>query len=427
MSLFSSLVVFGIAVVLQGLFAGYETGFVSTNPIRIRHLAEEKKDRRAKRLLEHIYQPGRMLTTLLIGTNLAVISGTIAVTTQLNSLEIPGELRELVATAMVAPVFLLFSEIIPKSIFRAHPNRLSLGFLPIIEPFYHVLQPLAAPVAWATTALLKAAGGEERNISALMMSREDLRVLVDESAEQGTIERDEQKMIHSVIDLYQTQAKAIMTPRIDIQALPDTATRDELLALFEESGRTRIPIYHETIDQIIGIIEAHDVLLDDRPEDPDIRRFMREPLHIPDTMKVGDLFEKFKKEKRHIAIVTDEYGGTDGLVTIEDVLEEIFGEIHDEHDLEKKAIQQIGPNAYVVDARTSLDEMVDVIGLKIDDDEVETVGGWVMHIAGRIPAAGEVIRTESFQVTILDAGVNRVNRIRLDLVQRSEGTDVSKT
>lgn len=421
-----SLLIFGCAVVLQGLFAGYETGFVSTNPIRIRHLAVEEKNARAARLLGHINNPGRMLTTLLIGTNLAVIAGTIAVTRQVERLEIPAEFHELVATVLVAPVFLVFSEIIPKSVFRAHPNRLALALLPLIQVFYLMLLPLVAPVAWITGLLLRAAGGEERNMSGIMTSREDVRVLVDESAEQGTIARDEQRMIHSVIDLHQTQAKAIMTPRIDIQALPDTATREELLDMFQQSGRTRVPIYHETMDEVIGIIDAHDVLLDATPEDPDIRRFIREVLHVPDTMKVDDLLERLKQEKRHIAIVTDEYGGTDGLVTIEDILEEIFGEIQDEHDREEKPIHQVGPRAYVVDARAALDEMAEMVGLDVFDEEVDTVGGWVMRVAGRIPSQGEVIQTEQFRITVLEGGANRVTKIRLELSQIREGEDVSK-
>ena len=418
MSFGTALLVFCLAILLKGLFEGYETGFVSTNPIRIRHLAEEKQDRRAQRLLEHIQSPGLMLTILLIGTNVAVIAGTIAVSGYIEGLGIPHEIQELVTTLLVAPLFLIFSEILPKSVFRAHPNRLTLAFLPLIKPFYLMLFPVAAPLAWLTGLLLKAAGGEERNMSALMTSREDVRVLVDESAEQGTIEPEEREMIHSVIDLHQTQAKAIMTPRIDIKALPDTATREELLHMFEKSGYTRIPIYHETIDQIVGIIEAHDVLLDETPNDPDIGRFIREALHVPDTMRVSDLFEKFKQEKRHIAIVTDEYGGTDGLVTIEDILEEIFGEIHDEHDHEEKNIQQVGPDAYVIDARMALDEMMEMIGLAIDEDQVETVGGWVMRLAGRIPAQGEVITTELFRITVLDGGSNRVNKIRLELLKK---------
>jgi CBS domain containing-hemolysin-like protein len=279
-----------------------------------------------------------------------------------------------------------------------------------------VLSPLAAPVAWVTRALFRTAGAREQHLSPLMATRDDVRVLVDESADHGTIEPEEQRMIHSVINLQATQAKEIMVPRIDIQALPDTATRQELVALLVESGRTRIPVYRETIDTVIGVVSAHEVLLDTTPENPDITRFLHEVMHIPDSMKVDDLLQELRQAKQHLAIVTDEYGGTDGLVTIEDILEEIFGDIMDEHDREESQIHQVGQNAYVIDARTYLEDASEAVGVAIEDDEVETVGGWVMHVAGRIPLQGEVITHGRFRITVLDAGGNYIAKIRLELL-----------
>lgn len=424
-----SVAVFLVAIILQGFFAGYETGFVSTNHIRIQHLASEEKDPRASRLLAHIHRPGPMLTTLLIGTNICVVAGTLAVTGELAALDVPARFHELIATVVVTPLFLVFAEIIPKSVFRAHPNRLSLALLPLINIFYAVLQPLAAPITWLTRLLLLVVGGKEENISPLMTTLEDVRVLIDESAHHGTILPEEQKMIHSVFDLQSQQAKEIMKPRIDITAVSDMATRAELLAAFEDSGRTRIPIYHETIDEIRGVAVAHDVLLDDEPENQDIERFIREVMHVPDTMKVDDLFAALKRTKQHIAIVTDEYGGTDGIITIEDILEEIFGEIQDEHDREESPIQQIGPRAYVVDARMPLYEVSEAIGIEIEDEEVDTVGGWVMRMAGRIPAQGEAVRAPGLSMTVLDGGVNYIAKIRLEIQEESpeDGTVSSET
>lgn len=410
-----SIAIFVVAVVLQGLFAGYETGFVSANPIRLRHLAEEEGNPRAARLLDYLQRPDRMLTALLIGTNLAIVGGTLAI-----SRDLPSWAATLIAT----PVFLIFSEIIPKSVFRTHPTRLALLLLPLIRLFYAVLSPLAVPVATVVRFAMRAfGGGEHPHISPFMSSLEDVRTLVDESAEHGTIQREEQRMIHSVIDLQSTEAQEVMVPRVRIQALPDTATRAELLDLLEETGRTRVPIYRETIDEVVGVINAYDVLLDARPENSDIGRFVRPVMHVPDSMKLADLLQALKAQQQHMAIVTDEYGGTDGLITLEDILEEIFGEIEDEHDVEEGRVFQVAPNAYVVDARISLEEASQALGVEIEDEEVETVGGWIMRVAGRIPAQGEVVKDERFRLIVLEGGPNHVAKVRVEILPAARKTD----
>ena len=401
------------AVVLRALFSGYETGFVSTNPIRIRFLAEEEREKRAARFLRYAANPDQMLSMLLLGTNCATIIGTMAVVRA--AVAVNPYYGEVAAPFIVTPIFLVFTEIMPKSVFRAHPNRLALAFLPIIGAFYLLLTPICAPIARLTRILIRTSGGERHYLSPLMTSRDDVRVLVDESADHGTIAPAEQKMIHSVINLQGKLAKEIMVPRVDIQALPDTASRAELLEMFVESGRTRIPIYQETIDTIIGVANAHAVLLDTQPEQESITRFAQDVMHVPDTVGVDALLETLKGAKQHMAIVTDEYGGTDGLVTIEDILEEIFGEIQDEHDEEEHSIQEVGPRAYVIDARTSLDEVSDVIGIELTEEGVDTMGGLTLRVAGRIPSRGEVVEEGPLRITILDGDPSHVLKVRLDI------------
>ena len=413
------LAIFFAAVVLQGLFAGYETGFVSSNPIRVRYLAEEEGSKKARRLLAHIERPDSMITMLLLGTNLMVVVGTLVVSRvvqEVSPRDYAAVLENIISAAVVAPIFLLFAEIIPKSIFRTHPTRLTLALYPVISFFYTVLSPLAIPLALGTRGLLWLAGAKHQHIAPLMATLEDVRMLVDEGVDHGTIEREEQEMIHSVIDLQSTTAKEIMVPRIAIEGLPDTAARSELVEVFAESGRTRIPIYHDSVDTIAGVVNAYSLLTDDQPECEDIRRFVKDIMHVPDTMKVGDLFRAMKDAKQYIAIVTDEYGGTDGLITMEDILEEIFGEIQDEYDHEESRIHKLGPNAYVVDARMPLEEISEAVGVLIEDEEVETVGGWLMHIAGHIPMQGEVVQHGRFKMTVLAGGPNFVSRIRIEVV-----------
>ena len=403
--------VFLAMVVIQGLFAGYEIGFVSSNPIRVRHLAEEEHNPRAQRLYNHLQQPDKMLTLLLIGNNVALVVGTVALTRSFGG----WPYAEIAATIIATPMFLIFSEVLPKSIFRVHPTQLALALLPAVRFFYGLFAPLSLPVAAFTRSMLRMVGHEKEHFSPFMSSVEDVRVLVDESADHGAIEREEQRMIHSIIDLHETQAKEIMTPRIDIKAVEEKADRAELVEMFERSGNTRIPVYSDTVDHITGVVNCYDVMLDPNTDNPDISRFIKPVLHVPDTIAVDDLLALMKKEQQHMAIITDEYGGTDGLVTMEDILEEIFGDIQDEHDREEQPIHQVGPRAYVVDARMPLEEVAQVIGTPIEDEYVDTIGGWLMHNAGRIPEQGEVIRHGPFRITVLDGGSHYVSRIRLEI------------
>lgn len=417
-----------VILLLQALFNGYETGFVSTNPIRIRFLAEETNQPRAGRLLKHISRPDRMLTTLLIGTNLCMVAGALAAARIL-----PNDVLVMI---VVTPIVLVAGEIIPKSVFRIHPNRLSLALLPFIEFVMVLLSPIIMPITWLIRMMFRMTGSSRPPLNPLMSTLEDMRVLVDESAAQGTIEREEQRMIHSVMGLQDKQAKEIMVPRIDIQALPENAQRSELIALFEESGCTRIPVYQDSVDTIIGVVRVYDILLDKtagsaqdgapKPETGDIRPYIKEVLHVPDTMRVDDLLQMMRKNKQHMVIVTDEYGGTDGLITLEDILEQIFGDIQDEHDREESSIQHVGPDAYVVDARTSLEELSRALDIQIEDPTVETVGGWVMRAAGCIPHQGKVIQHLGFRITILESSSNAISKIRLEVLPEARTIDANK-
>ncbi|MFP4500611.1 MAG: hemolysin family protein [Candidatus Hydrogenedentota bacterium] len=409
--------IFLMGIGLNAFFAGYETGFVAANPIRVRHLAEHEKHPGALRLLAYMERPEYMLTLLLLGTNLALVTASIAITDLLRSATL--------ATLVATPFVLIFGEIVPKSMFRIHPTRLALLFLPMLRFFDAILLPIVYPVTWVARPFQSLLGDETRhqNIRLLMSSVEDVRNLVDESADHGAIEPEKQQMIHAVIDLQNKQANEAMVPRIDIRAMPHTASHDELLNLFAETGLTRIPIYKETIDEVIGVVNAFDVLSDATPEDSRIDRFTQDILHVPDSMKLDDLLKTMRIEGHHMAIVTDEYGGTDGLITIEDILEEILGEIQDEFDKDETAIRRVGPRAFVVDARLELDDAAFHMNTAICDEEVDTVGGWIMHQAGRIPAKGEVLEIGRFRATILEGSANQISSIRIEILKDEEAPD----
>ena len=399
---------FFLGILLNGLFAGYETGFISADRIRIRYLAEDENSEAASRLLDHMDQPDRMLTIVLVGTNVSLIFGTLAITKQFEQVWL--------STLIATPMYLIFAEIVPKSIFRRHPTRLTLRLLPVIRFFEIVLLPLTIPTMLCVRAANFVMGLRTQGDNTLMSSEDDLRSLVDESAERGSIEKIEQEMIHGVISLQTTQAKEIMVPRTALQALPSTATRAELIEKFQETGLTRILIFEDSIDTILGVANVYDVMMEHASESETISGFIKEIAHVLDTKPIDDLLEELKQRGEHMAVVNDEYGGTLGIVTLEDTLEEIFGEIHDEHDQDYELIQQVGPRNYVIEGRMPLTEASEVMGLSIMEEEVETVGGWVMLKAGRIPTQGEKIRFDGFRVVVLEATPRRVTKIRLDLL-----------
>ena len=406
------LAIAGIALFLIAVLAGYETAFMACDPASIRILAEDRGDRTATRLLRELSRKTRMIAVLRTGILLALTAGVLAMT---------HVFLPLPAALLSAPILLVFAEIIPKTIARNHANRVALLLFPFVNSIAILLAPLVFPVVVYAGLLRRALDLRDLGAATVLSTEEDFRHLVDQSAESGRIEPEEQEMIHSVMDLGTLPASSIMIPRIDIDAVPDTATRAELLQSFMNTKRTRIPVFRESIDNITGVANVYDVLLDENPEDPTIARFSREVPHVPDSTPVADLMGLLKGSKMHMVIVTDEYGGTDGLITLEDALEEIFGEIHDEHDHAHDLLQKIGPNAYVADARMRLEDLGEEIGVEIIDDTVETVGGWVMRIAGRIPSQGEKLRRGNFQVTILEGQRNQIVRVRLDILDANSG------
>jgi len=422
----AELIMFAVAVFFSALFSGYETAFVTSNPIRLKYMADEEKNVAARRLLSYRTRPQQMLTTILLGTNISNVAATISVALAALTALQNETLADVLTLVCVSPLILIFGEIVPKSVFRAHPNRLAMFFLPFMRLFYVIIWPVAYPLSTVSTFVT---GGREREgdtVSALMLtSVEDVKGLVDESAEHGTIEPEEREMIHSVIELQETQAKEIMMPRIDIQALPKESTREELMELFTSTGRSRIPIYENDIDHIMGVINVRDVMLDADYDNPDITRFVHEVKHVPDSMRVDDLLKYLRESQVHMAIVHDEYGGTHGLATLEDILEEIFGEIQDEHDIEERRMTAVGKNAFVIDARIPLVEAAEFMNVIIDDEEVDSVGGWLMHAAGRIPHQGEIVEHDGYRITVLEGGANSVSRIRVDItgdVRRRDAT-----
>lgn len=403
----TGLLLFAAGVIGNAFFAAYETAFIGSTAIRVRNLAQNANDGAAKRLLGYLDAPDRMITLLLLGANTSLVTGTMVLTQTLGAAY---------ATAIALPIFLLFGDLLPRSMARIQPTTMALRAMPFILFFDWLLRPFTAPIAWLSARVIAMSGARESDMRHMVTTPSDMRVLVDESADHGTLEEEEKEMIHSVMDLQHRLAKEVMVPRIDICALPETATRKELIEVLRESGHTRIPLYNGTVDHVVGVVSAFAVLTDhDTAPDGAIKRFMKEIMHVPDTMRVGDVLKKMRDTRQRMAIVTDEYGGTDGIITVEDILEEIFGEIHDEHDKDDVRIRKVAENAWVIDARLPLEDASEGIHAEIDDESVETIGGWLMHITGRIPQKGELIKHGRFHIMVIDGGPSYLESLYIEV------------
>ncbi len=405
--------IFGIAfllVMVQALFAGYETGVVSANPIRLNHLVEAGSVS-AKVYSRLVRRRDRLLTLTLVGTNIAVVWATILVASRI------GHLR---TTLILVPFSLVFGEIIAKSMFRHHATRLVLAFVYPLRVIYFVLFPVVACATALSNRLLMLLTGKSWQESHAL-TREELRLVFTEGLESGAIEPEEQEMIHSVIELGTTMVKEIMVPRTRMVAVSSHATQSELVELFRESGYSRMPVFKESIDSIVGIVNVFDIIREglDAHVDKSIEPFIRPAYYVPDTKRVGEILQELRVRKIHMAIVVDEYGGTDGIVTLEDAIEEIFGEIQDEYDVERPSIQQVGNNIFIADAELDIEEAEEALGLELPQDDAETLAGFILNIAGKIPAPDETVRYGNVTFTVVEADEHSVSKVRITLGQES--------
>ena len=415
--------VIAILIFLNALFVAAEFSLVRVRRTRIEQLVEEG-NRGARRVDRLLGQPGKFLATIQIGLTfvgfLAAAFAGASIVGGLAEFFRPwlGNNSEVVAlllvTATIALFTILFGELVPKAIAYVYAERLAFIFAVPID----LLGRILAPLVWLLTTLTQAitrvfgiADSQQERVTA-----EELMILVERGSEQGVIEAEEQQMIGAVLELGERRVHEVMIPRIDIKAVPLTASFDEMVAMIVTEGHTRIPVYDETIDNVIGILYAKDLLPAlAKGEQPDIRAILRAPQFVPESISVDDLLHSFQRSKVHIAIVLDEYGGTAGLVTIEDLIEEIVGEIQDEYDMEEEPmIVPVSENEARVDGRANVDDLGEHFGVELngaDSEEYDTVGGLVYHLVGGIPTVGDVVEVDGLTLTVESTDGRRVGKV----------------
>jgi gliding motility-associated protein GldE len=417
-----------LGLAFSALFSGSEVAFFSLmnqQDLLTESETEGSSDRLIVRLLE---RPRRLLATILIGNTFANIVTSVLAAVVAGSFVAYFGFSELliyfVEVIIVTFMILILSEITPKIIAINNPVKMARRLSRFIYSLYFVLKPLSSLIANSTLSL------EERLPKPnAKMTSEDIMTMAEVSEKEGSIKSDEREIIENVIEFGTTTVREIMTSRVNIVAVSTGNSLDEVLSLIREKGLSRMPLYENDLDTILGIIHSKDVLpyINSDIERTTInwRTIARKALFIPSTKKLDDLLRDFQQEKTHIAIVVDEYGGTEGLITLDDILEEIVGDISDEYDeTEERLYTKFKSGVYIFDAKIDLDDMEEILGCELtsDDDDFETLGGLVYHLTERIPNVGERVYYRNLELTIHSVLNNRVRKLRVKVQDRPQSS-----
>jgi len=402
-----------ITIALSAFFSGIETGLISLNRIALRQ-QEEEGDKHAIILNQLLRRPERLLATILVGNNIANV--TITMIFLIWTARLWGFKRaELLTPLILTPIILVFGEILPKAAFRRNTDRIMPVFAPLLRAVVLLLSPPVEAIMRLTKKVTASLGHREKRSP--FINREDVRLMFAEGEEKGIIEEEERELIHGVIDFGTTMVREVMVPRIDMIAVRDDSTLKEVCEIFETHSHSRLPVYHERVDDVVGMVYIFDIMRAGTQSDGNsIKDFIRPIAFTPESKRIQDLLHEFRQKQMIMAIVVDEYGGTAGLVTLEDLIEEIFGEIHDEYDVENLPVSNAGEGLFVLDARMHKDEAEELIGVELPKGDYETVGGFILKKLGRIPNKGESFRHDNFQVTIIEATERAVNRVKFNLI-----------
>ncbi|MBP3487465.1 MAG: HlyC/CorC family transporter [Roseburia sp.] len=398
-----------ILLLLSAFFSSAETALTTSNRIRMRTLAEDG-DKRAATVLRITDDSGKMLSAILIGNNIVNLSAS-SIATSL-AIKLWGSVGAGIATGILTFLILIFGEISPKTLATIHSEKISLAYSGVIAFLMKILTPVIFIINKLSMGFLMLLRVDP-NAGAQQMTEEELRTIVDVSKESGVIESEEHTMINNLFDFGDAQAKEVMVPRIDMTFAQIDSSYDELIQIFQEDKFTRLPVYEDTTDNVVGILNMKDLLLYKDKEHFSVRSVMREPYFTYEHKNTAELFMEMRKSSISLAVVLDEYGATAGLITLEDLLEEIVGEIRDEYDTdEEDPIVQLNDREYMVLGSTNLEDLCEEIGLSFTSEDYDTIGGYLIGLLDHLPEKNEIIITDDdvlLRVEQMDK--NRIEKI----------------
>lgn len=417
------IVALSLLVLLSAFFSSAETAFVSVNQIRMRSLAEDG-NKRASKVLNITADSSKMLSAILIGNNLVNISASALATTL--SLSLWGNAAVSIATGILTLIILIFGEICPKTLATTFADKMAITYCGIIWALMVILTPVIFLINKLSKAFLFLFGYNPNRHQAAI-TEDELRTMVDVSHEEGVIESDEHELINNVFEFGDSLAKDVMIPRIDMVCIASDSTYDEIIEVFRQYKYTRLPVYEESVDKVIGIINVKDLLLCKDPDKLNVKNILRKPYYTFEFKNVSELMEELRKTSNNFTIVIDEYGSTVGMITLEDLLEEIVGEIRDEYDEdEEDDIIKISDNEYVLNGLTRLDDLEEFIDLEEDADESEyydSIAGYIVRKLERLPRTGDEIEVNNVRLVVDKCTKNRIIKVHMYITAPDEGTD----
>lgn len=403
-------------VIMSGFFSSTETAFSCANRIKLRSLAANgnKRAQKVLDLAESNYD--KFISTVLIGNNIVNISASTIATIFFAMLITSGS-SEVVSTAVMTVAVLIFGKITPKFIAKTYPEKLAMAFYPIIKLFYYIFYPLNMIFGGWKWILSKVFRFKNTDI----VTEDEIMTIVEEAEEDGTLKAEETELIRSVIEFDDLEVGDILVPRVNIVAVDITDSMDDIRKVFDNEGYSRIPVYKDSIDTVIGTIHQKDFYSAYLKGKKGIDGIMQNALYTTEHVKISDLLKLLQKKKVHLAIVLDEYGGTLGLVTMEDIIEELVGEIFDEHDEDVNYFKQIGENVCLVDGNANISDTFEYFSLGEDEAvESNTVSGWVIETLGEIPHAGKKFEYKNLDIEITKSTVKKVLQVKITLTEREE-------
>ncbi len=412
-----------VLVLLSAFFSSAETALTTVNKHRLRSLAEDG-NRNAQNVLKLIENPAKMLSAILIGNNIVNISASALMTTFTTS--VFGSKFVGVSTGILTLIILLFGEITPKSLATLYNEKIALLYIHVVAPLVVLLTPviwfvdkLSGVIFWVLRV--------DRDAANNQMTEGELRTIVDVSVEDGVLEKEEKSMINNVVDFGDSKAKDVMVPRADMALVSVDATFDEVFEIFNEEHYSRLPVYDENKDTVIGIVYLKDLFFFQNQVDKkntafSIRNIMREPFFVYEYQKTSSIMAEMRNRFVSLAIVLDEYATAVGLITIEDLIEEIVGEIRDEFDMDElKMITKLSDNHYEIDAAMKLSDLEDSIGISLESEDYDSLGGYVIELLDHLPNVGETVKKDGITFQVVSMEKNRIDRIAVTIDPELQG------
>lgn len=402
-----TVIVILIFFALSFFFSGIETGLVSLDRYKLEQ--ESKSDERKKSILSFIKQSDKIFGTILIGNNISNVIIASLSTVLFSELNLFNNNE---GTLIIAFLVLIFGELIPKTIFRDYSEKLVYLFFPLFQLVYFLLKPLVFIVSLFNDFLKKRFNITEYD-SFHFFTKDDVAFILSETMEDSNIEHPQKEMLEDALEFNQLKAKNIMIPRLDVVAIPDTLCIDEIIELAKKEGYTRYPVYHETLDEITGVLIIYDIISKMNNKELKAKDIQREVFFAPEMMDADNLLKEMQTKKKSMAVIVDSYGGTSGILTIEDIIEEIVGDIEDEYDEEEKDIEIINNHTLLVKAVVDIDRLIDDFDLDIPKGDYETLAGFIISKLEKIPTAGQVLNEAQFKLEVVQVSNRKIEKVKI--------------